>query len=297
MIMSNTRNKHNNSDDTSNFNDDIDVLAIYLNEINKIPLLTREDEIRIGQEAKAGSPEAKRKLVEANLRYVVTVARRYQYRGLSLEDLISEGNLGLMTAAEKYDAERGYHFISYATWWIRQSILKAIGQKSTMIRLPLNRAQELHKIIKAKEEIRKNKGEAANIDEISMYCGMDRDKTTALIKFPRKVGSLDTTLSEEDMGNTFAYLIEDNKNGDPETVTMQQSLQESIERALSSLNLKERDVIAYRFGLCGMKSHTLKEVGDKYQLTKERIRQIENIALEKLRLTSRSQALKSYLVN
>lgn len=294
MITSNTRN--NNSNDTTDFNDDIDVLAIYLNEINKIPLLSREDEIRIAQEAKTGSPEAKKKLVEANLRYVVTVAKRYQHRGLSFEDLISEGNLGLMTAAEKYDADRGYHFISYATWWIRQSILKAIGQKSTMIRLPLNRVQELHKIMKAKEEIRKSKGDAANIDEISSYCGLDRDKTAALITFPRKVGSLDTTLSAEDMGNTIAFLIEDNMNSNPETIILQQSLQDSIERALSSLNLKERDVIAYRFGLGGMKSHTLKEVGKTHQLTKERIRQIENSALAKLRTKTRRQYLEPYLV-
>jgi RNA polymerase primary sigma factor len=294
MITLNTKNNH--SHDTTDFNDDIDVLAIYLNEINKIPLLSREDEIRIAQEAKSGSQEAKKKLVEANLRYVVMVAKRYQHRGLLLEDLISEGNFGLLSAAEKYDSDRGYHFITYATWWIRQSILKAIGQKSTMIRLPLNRAQELHKIMKAKEEIRKNKGEAANIDEISSYCGLDRDETTTLINFPRKVGSLDTTLSAEDMGNTIAFLIEDNINSNPETIILQQSLQDSIERALSSLNLKERDVIAHRFGLGGMKSHTLKEVGNKYQLTKERIRQIENNALVKLRTKTRRQNLEPYMV-
>ena len=292
----NTKNQVNKTRDNTAYNDDFDALSMYFKEINRIPLFTREEEDRIAKEAKAGSKEAKEKLVLANLRFVVTIARKYQHRGLSLDDLISEGNIGLMTAVEKYDVDRGYHFISYATWWIRQSILKALGQTSNLIRLPLNRAQELLKIIQAEKEIEKSKGGAASTDEIANYCSLDREKTAALISVSSNMVSLDTALTSEEFADTLTYLIEDNSHGNPETITINLSLQEGIERVLSTLSLKEQDVIKYRFGLDGMKIHTLKEVGDKYQLTKERIRQIENKALAKLRLMNRSRTLKHYLL-
>jgi RNA polymerase primary sigma factor len=296
MVKLNAKNQVNKTRDNTAYNDDFDALSMYFKEINRTPLLTREEEDRIAKEAKAGSKEAKEKLIMANLRFVVTIARKYQHRGLSLDDLISEGNIGLMTAAEKYDVDRGYHFISYATWWIRQSILKALDQTSNLIRLPLNRAQELLKIKQAEKEIEKSKGGAASTDEIAIYCGMDRKKTVALISVSSNMVSLDTALTSEEFADALTYLIEDNSHGNPETITINLSLQEGIERVLSTLSLKEQDVIKYRFGLGGIKIHTLKEVGDKYQLTKERIRQIENKALAKLRLMNRSRTLEHYLL-
>jgi RNA polymerase primary sigma factor len=248
-------------------------MVIYLEEINRIPLLAREEEISLAKAARSGSRNAKDQLIKANLRFVVNVAKKYQNQGLSLEDLINEGNLGLLTAVEKYDVDRGYHFISYAVWWIKQSILKALSEKSRMIRLPLNRANELLQIEKAKREIERNKGGDADIDEIADFLTMEKERVTDVINASKSIASLESPLSADRDANSMAELMEDSDHESPEQTMINRALQESIEEALS----------------------TLKEIGDKYQLTKERIRQIEKRAINRLQHPSRSQKLESFV--
>lgn len=274
---------------------DVSSLSVYLREINKIPLLTRDEEVELARRAKKGDKEAKDKLIQANLRFVVNVAKKYQNQGLTLSDLISEGNLGLITAVDKFDVDKGYHFISYAVWWIKQSILKAICEKSRMIRLPLNRANELLQIEKVKREIGSNKDGEADIEEIADFLDMDKSRINDLINASKEFVSLETPLSSDKDANTISDLMEDTKGADPEEVLINNTLQESIEDVLSTLTEKESSVIRYRFGLNGERPHSLKEIGDKYNLTKERIRQIEKKAISRLRHPSRSQKLKSYV--
>lgn len=270
-------------------------LSLYLREIKEIPLLTREEEVQVAIGAKGGSKEAKDKLIVANLRFVVNVAKHYQNNSLSLSDLISEGNLGLITAVDKFDVDKGYHFISYAVWWIRQSILKAIYEKTRMIRLPLNRANELVQIEKAKKDIEKYKESEAGIEEIADYLDIDKSRVTELINASKDIVSLETPLSSENDADTISDLIKDSKGENPERVIINRKLEESIEEVLSTLSEKESKVIKYRFGLEGERPHSLKEIGDKYNLTKERIRQIEKKAISRLRHPTRRRRLESYV--
>jgi RNA polymerase primary sigma factor len=274
---------------------DVSSLSVYLREINKIPLLTRVEEINLARRAARGDQDAKDRLIKANLRFVVNVAKKYQNQGLTLSDLISEGNLGLITAVDKFDVEKGYHFISYAVWWIKQSILKAICEKSRMIRLPLNRANELLQIEKVKREIGSNKDGEADIDEIADFLDMDKSRINDLINASKEFVSLETPLSSDKDANTISDLMEDTKGADPEEMLIDKTLQDSIEEVLSTLTDKESSVIRFRFGLNGERPHSLKEIGDKYNLTKERIRQIEKKAISRLRHPIRSQKLQSYI--
>jgi len=274
---------------------DVSSLSVYLREINKIPLLTRKEEVELARKAAKEDQDAKDKLIQANLRFVVNVAKKYQNQGLTLSDLISEGNLGLITAVDKFDVEKGYHFISYAVWWIKQSILKAICEKSRMIRLPLNRANELLQIEKVKREIGSNKDGEADIEEIADFLDMDKSRINDLINAAKEFVSLETPLSSDKDANTISDLMEDTKGADPEGILIDSTLQESIEKVLSTLTEKESNVIRYRFGLNGERPHSLKEIGDKYNLTKERIRQIEKKAISRLRHPTRSQKLQSYM--
>jgi RNA polymerase primary sigma factor len=274
---------------------DVSSLSVYLREINKIPLLTRDEEVDLARRAARDDQLAKDKLIKANLRFVVNVAKKYQNQGLTLSDLISEGNLGLITAVDKFDVEKGYHFISYAVWWIKQSILKAICEKSRMIRLPLNRANELLQIEKVKREIGSNKDGEADIEEIADFLDMDKSRINDLINASKEFVSLETPLSSDKDANTISDLMEDTKGADPEEVLIDSTLQDSIEHVLSTLTEKESNVIKYRFGLNGERPHSLKEIGDKYNLTKERIRQIEKKAISRLRHPTRSQKLQSYI--
>ena len=274
---------------------DVSSLSVYLREINKIPLLTRKEEVELARTAAKGAQFAKEKLIKANLRFVVNVAKKYQNQGLTLSDLISEGNLGLITAVDKFDVEKGYHFISYAVWWIKQSILKAICEKSRMIRLPLNRANELLQIEKVKREIGSNKDGEADIEEIADFLDMDKSRINDLINASKEFVSLETPLSSDKDANTISDLMEDTKGANPEGVLINNTLQDSIELVLSTLTEKESNVIRYRFGLNGERPHSLKEIGDKYNLTKERIRQIEKKAISRLRHPTRSQKLQSYI--
>ncbi len=275
--------------------DDENVLSIYLKEINRIPLLTREEETRYARAAAAGDVEAKNKLIQANLRFVVNVAKKYQNQGLPLSDLISEGNIGLMNAIERFDVDKGYHFISYAVWWIRQAILKAICEKSRMIRLPLNRANELVQIEKIRKDIQGTRGEEAEMKQIAATLNMNQEHVEDLINISRDLISLETPVYAEKDSSLLGDFVEDEGYQQPDSVVVEKSLRDDINQVLQSLSRKESEIVQYRFGLNGKSPLSLKEIGDRYSLTKERIRQIEKKALKRLQHPKRSRYLESYL--
>jgi RNA polymerase primary sigma factor len=276
-------------------NSDENILSIYLKEINKVPLLTREEEQNYARRAADGEKVAKNKLIQANLRFVVNVAKKYQNQGLPLADLISEGNIGLMNAIERFDVSKGYHFISYAVWWIRQAILKAICEKSRMIRLPLNRANELVQIEKMRKELQSGSSGDPEIHEIAKALDMREEHVADLINISRDMVSLDTPIYDEKDSSILSDFVEDKGQKAPEESVIDRSLREDINTVLNTLSGKEADIIQYRFGLNGKRPMSLKEIGNRYKLTKERIRQIEKKALKRLQHPSRSHALRSYL--
>jgi RNA polymerase primary sigma factor len=276
-------------------NSDENILSIYLKEINKVPLLTREEEQKYARSAAEGDTIAKNKLIQANLRFVVNVAKKYQNQGLPLADLISEGNIGLMNAIERFDVSKGYHFISYAVWWIRQAILKAICEKSRMIRLPLNRANELVQIEKMRKELQSGSKGDPEIHEIAKALDMKEEHVADLINISRDMVSLDTPIYDEKDSSILSDFVEDKGQKAPEESVIDRSLQEDINTVLNTLSGKEADIIQYRFGLNGKRPMSLKEIGNRYKLTKERIRQIEKKALKRLQHPSRSHTLRSYI--
>ena len=270
-------------------------LSTYLKEINKIKLLSREEEDEIARKAVKGDPMAKEILINANLRFVVNVAKKYQNQGMTLEDLIGEGNLGLINAIEKYDPERGYHFISYAVWWIRQAILKAICEKSRMIRLPMNRANELVQIEKTRKQLTSANGEEPEIAEIAKELDLDPRDVEELMSLSREHVSLEAPVFYQKDSSVLGDFIEDDGYAAPEEQVMNLSLREDINRILSDLPPKEAQVLQYRYGLNDKKPMSLKEIGDIYDLTKERIRQIEQKALTRLKHPGRMQKLEAYV--
>ena len=276
-------------------NGDENILSIYLKEINKVPLLTREEEQNYARRAADGDKVAKNKLIKANLRFVVNVAKKYQNQGLPLADLISEGNIGLMNAIERFDVSKGYHFISYAVWWIRQAILKAICEKSRMIRLPLNRANELVQIEKMRKELQSGARGDPEINEIAKALDMREEHVADLINISRDMVSLDTPIYDEKDSSILSDFVEDKGQKAPEESVIDRSLREDINLVLNTLSGKEADIIQYRFGLNGKRPMSLKEIGNRYKLTKERIRQIEKKALKRLQHPSRSHTLRSYI--
>ncbi len=275
---------------------DEEVLTMYLKEINSIPMLSRDEENRLALEAKKGSRVAKNKIVRANLRFVVNVAKKYQNRGIDLEDLISEGNIGLMTAIDKFDVTKGYHFISYAVWWIRQAILKAICEKSRAIRLPLNRANELVQIKKAQKIVHGKKTESEEISEVATMLGMDSSHVRDLLALSAEMVSLDSPVkaSESDK-NEVGDLLEDKRYEAPEEAAIKSAMRRDIDSALDTLKDNEAKVLRLRYGLGGGKAMSLKEVGDVCKLTKERIRQIEKKAIVRMQHPTRSRRLASYV--
>lgn len=282
----------------SAYDDDRDVLSIYLKEINRIPMISHEEENELALKAKAGDKRAREKLINSNLRFVVTVAKKYQGQGLPLEDLINEGNLGLLTALEKFEPEKGYHFISYAVWWIRQSILKAVCEKSRAVRLPLNRANELFQIQKIQKTLIHESGSSdVSVDDIAAESGLEPDLIRDLLAVSREMVSFDAPVASkgEISDSKVGDFIEDDKMG-PEEEVMQASLKEDVETLLSTLTEKERDIIILRFGLHDTKPMSLKEIGDLYGLTKERIRQIEKRAIEKMKMPARYRLIESYKI-
>ncbi len=275
---------------------DENVLNMYLKEINKIPLLSREEEIELAIKAKAGDKAAKDKIVTANLRFVVKIAKKYQNQGFDLVDLISEGNIGLMNAIDRFDVNMGYHFISYAVWWIRQSILKAICERSRAIRLPLNRANELVQIEKARKSIGHNKSEEEEIVEIGKILDMQPQHVREMLNISKEMVSLDAYFAnDESAKTTIGDTLEDERFAGPEEAAMTSALKDDIKDVLETLKPNEAKVIRMRYGLSGAKPMSLKEVGSECNLTKERIRQIEKHAIVRMQQPSRSSRLEAYV--
>jgi RNA polymerase primary sigma factor len=271
------------------------ILSTYLREINTIPLLSREEEESAAREAAGGDRAARDRLVKGNLRFVVNVAKRYQGQGLSIMDLISEGNIGLMNAVERYDVEKGYHFISYAVWWIRQAILKAICEKSRMIRLPLNRANELVQIQKARKMTQDSHSMEEEIREVARLLNMDKEHVAELMNISREYVSLDNPVSADRDSSALEEFIEDEQHEAPEQYAMNQALKRDIENVLDTLDQKEAAIIRFRYGLGECTPLSLKELGDRFNLTKERIRQIEKKAIKRLQHPTRRRILRAYV--
>ncbi|HUW69774.1 MAG TPA: RNA polymerase sigma factor RpoD/SigA [bacterium] len=289
--MKTNRAKSSSADSSTESN----VLSIYLKEINRVPLLTREEEDTYARAAATGDKNAKDMLVKSNLRFVVNVAKRYQNQGMPLSDLISEGNIGLINAIERYDVDKGYHFISYAVWWIRQAILKAICEKSRMIRLPLNRANELVQIEKARKYIGAGMSEDAEITEIARMLDMDAAHVADLVNVSRDLVSLETPVFDERDSSVLGDFVENSNYKTPDEYVIERGLRDDINGVLETLTEKEREVVQYRFGLNGRRAMSLKEIGDRFHLTKERIRQIEKAALKRLSVPGRAEVLEGYV--
>jgi RNA polymerase primary sigma factor len=275
--------------------DDVNVLSSYLKEINRVPLLSREEEKKYARLARQGQKEAREKLLQANLRFVVNVAKKYQNQGLPLTDLISEGNIGLIKAVERFDVDKGYHFISYAVWWIRQAILKAICEKSRLIRLPLNRANELVQIEKVRKHMQTTMNEELEIREIAKTLNMNASHVAALMSISRDLVSLETPVYAEKDSSILGDFIEDNRYELPEDAVVAEAIKDDVNRLLATLTRKEAEILQYRFGLNGKTSLSLKEIGDRYNLTKERIRQIEKKAVKRLQHPKRSRMVEAYI--
>lgn len=277
-------------------NDSHSVFSIYLAEINRIPLLSREDETRLALAAAAGNKCAKDRLVSANLRFVVSIAKKYQGQGLDLEDLVDEGNIGLMTAADKFDATKGFHFISYAVWWIRQSILKALAEKGRPIRLPANRAGDAVRIEQARKSVADAKSEQEEIASIASMLGLDAGYVQELSILSRDVVSLDASLDGGDpQSDSFMAQISASTATSPEADAINQVMKEDISAVVATLRPSEQQVLRLRYGLDGARPMSLKEVGDTVQLTKERVRQIEKNAINRMKHPRRSRILESYV--
>jgi len=271
------------------------IFATYLKEINKIPLLSSEDEIKYAKAAAKGDAHAKKVLIESNLRFVINVAKKYQNQNIPLMDLISEGNIGLMNAAERFDVSKGNKFISYAVWWIRQAILKAICEKSRMIRLPLNRANELVQIEKARKLMEKNGDTAVELDDIASDLHITPEMAHTIVNAARDPVSLDAPVFTDNTTASASDFIEDTHYTLPEDYIVDMDLRNNVDALLASLSPREAEILRYRFGLNGYDQLSLKEVGLRFNLTKERIRQIEKKALERLQNDSRVRQLEAFV--
>lgn len=274
---------------------DNEVLSSYLSQIDKIPLLTYDEEYELAKKAKNGDKKAREKLITSNLRFVVSIAKKYRGQGMPLEDLINEGNIGLMTAIDKYEPEKGYHFISYAVWWIRQSILKALAEQSRPIRLPLNRSNELIQITRAKNYLVNEKGISnPSASEIAKVCGLDVDVVKSLLSISKDMLSFDSPIKEDDEDESSLSDFVDSKDQSPEEKMVNTMLKGDVDKLLSTLSDKERDIIIKRYGFNDTEPMSLNSIGEEYHLTKERIRQIEKSALEKLKKNGEEYGLKYY---
>ena len=266
----------------------------YLQEIGKVDLLTAEEEVDLARRIKKGDKSALEKLTKANLRFVVSVSKQYQNQGLSLPDLINEGNLGLIKAAQRFDETRGFKFISYAVWWIRQSILQALAEQSRIVRLPLNKIGSINKINKAYAKLEQKHERAPNHDEIAELLEVTNNEVKESMRNSGRHVSMDAPLKEDEDNNMYDVMKSEDSIT-PETELMYESLRKEIDRAISTLTQREADVVRLYFGLNGGHPMTLEEIGEKFDLTRERVRQIKEKAIRRLKHTSRSKILKTYL--
>jgi len=269
-------------------------LDLYLREIGETPLITAQQEVELAKRIKLGDQQALEKLTKANLRFVVSVAKQYQNQGLSLSDLINEGNIGLIKAAKRFDETRGFKFISYAVWWIRQAILQALAEQSRIVRLPLNRVGTLHKIGKISSSLEQEYGREPSPDEIAKELELSAVEVSDTLKISNSHLSLDAPFSiSED--NSLMDVLEDEFQPAPDEDLLTESLKVEIEKALDSLSPREAKVINLYFGLNTEKALTLEEIGTRFNLTRERVRQIKEKAIRRLRHASRSKSLRAYL--
>jgi RNA polymerase primary sigma factor len=266
----------------------------YLQEIGKVELISAEEEVELAQRIKQGDKVALEKLTKANLRFVVSVSKQYQNQGLSLPDLINEGNLGLIKAAQRFDETRGFKFISYAVWWIRQSILQALAEQSRIVRLPLNKIGSINKINKAYAKLEQEYEREPNAEEIAELLDITEAEVKESMKNAGRHISMDAPLVQDEDNNMYDVLKSD-EAPTPETGLLYESLRKEIDRAISTLSDKEARVISEYFGLNGSHPMTLEEIGEEEGLTRERVRQIKEKAIRRLKHTSRSKILKSYL--
>ena len=266
----------------------------YLQDIGKEELITAEIEVQLAQRIKQGDHLALEKLTKANLRFVVSVAKQYQNQGLSLPDLINEGNLGLIKAAQRFDETRGFKFISYAVWWIRQSILQALAEQSRIVRLPLNQVGSLNRIRKESSKLEQKFERPPSPNEIAASLELPENKVDSVLKITTRTVSMDAPLTQdEDMSLLDVYVTDDNPTTD--NTLMKESLAREIQRSLATLTKKERDVINLYYGIGMNHGLTLDEIAMKFDLTRERVRQIKEKAIRRLKHTSRSKLLKAYL--
>jgi len=266
----------------------------YLQEIGKVDLITAEEEVELAQRIREGDQLALEKLTKANLRFVVSVAKQYQNQGLSLPDLINEGNLGLIKAAQRFDETRGFKFISYAVWWIRQSILQALAEQSRIVRLPLNKIGSINKINKAYASIEQEEERAPSASEIATFLDMSESDVKESQRNSGRHVSMDAPLVEGEDSNLYDVL-RSGESPNPDRELLNASLSIEIERALETLTPREADVIRLYFGLESKQSLTLEEIGERFDLTRERVRQIKEKAIRRLKHVSRSKILKTYL--
>ncbi len=266
----------------------------YLQEIGKVELLPADEEVALAIQIKKGNHTALEKLVKANLRFVVSVAKQYQNQGLSLGDLINEGNLGLIKAAKRFDETRGFKFISYAVWWIRQSILQALAEQSRIVRLPLNRVGALNKIGKALTALEQEYEREPSASELAAQLDMDIEEISDTLKISGKTVSVDAPFNSGDE-NSLLDIMENENNPPPDSTLMSESLKAEIERALHTLTEREAEVIKLYYGLNKEHSLTLEEIGERFNLTRERVRQIKEKAIRRLKHASRSKNLRVYL--
>ena len=271
-----------------------DPVRMYLKEIGKVPLLTASEEVEIARRMAEGDPEAKRQLAEANLRLVVSIAKRYVGRGMLFLDLIQEGNLGLIKAVEKFDYRKGYKFSTYATWWIRQAITRAIADQARTIRIPVHMVETINKLIRVNRQLVQEYGRDPRPDEIAREMGVSEEKVREIIKIAQEPVSLETPIGEEDDSHLGDF-IEDQDAPAPAEAVAVTLLKEQLMDVLNSLTPREAKVLRLRYGLDDGKARTLEEVGKEFNVTRERIRQIEAKALRKLRHPSRSKRLKDFL--
>lgn len=268
----------------------------YLQEIGRVELITAEEEVKLARRIKEGDQQALEKLTKANLRFVVSVSKQYQNQGLTLPDLINEGNLGLIKAAQRFDETRGFKFISYAVWWIRQSILQALAEQSRIVRLPLNKIGSINKINKAFSRLEQTYERIPTSLEISEVLEITQEEVKNAMSYAGRHVSMDAPLKEgeDDSSNMYDVLMSDD-SPKPDNVLLKDSLRKEIERSLSTLTPREADVVRLYFGLSGNHPLTLEEIGEKFDLTRERVRQIKEKAVRRLKHTSRSKLLKAYL--
>ena len=266
----------------------------YLQEIGKEELITAQEEVELARRIRQGDQKALEKLVRANLRFVVSVAKQYQTQGLSLPDLINEGNLGLIKAAKKFDETRGFKFISYAVWWIRQSIMQALAEQARIVRLPLNQLGAANKVKKAFSELEQKYEREPSAEELSQLLDLPMDKIANTMKMPGKHVSMDAPLVQGE-DSTLLDVIENSDSPGADSMLMNESLQKEINRSLATLSEREQDVIKMFYGIGIQHGLSLEEIGEKFDLTSERVRQIKEKAIKTLRQNSRNKLLKAYL--